>query len=268
MKIFEGDCFEIMKTFKNESIDLTITSPPYDNLRTYNGYSFDFENIAKELYRITKDGGVVVWIVGDATINGSETGTSFKQALYFKQIGFNLHDTMIYEKNMLTFPEKTRYYQCFEYMFVFSKGKPKTINLICDKKNKHYGEKVSGGYRDIDGSIKQKSGYKKQKTIKEWGIRNNIWKYEVGYNKTTKDKIAYNHPAIFPEKLAEDHILSWSNEGEIVLDCFMGSGTTGKMALLNNRQFIGIEISKEYFEIAKKRIEKSINEPKQLCLFN
>lgn len=257
MKLICGDCLEIMKKMPNDYIDLTITSPPYDNLRTYNGYSFDFKNIAKELYRITKKGGVVVWIVGDATIKGSETGTSFKQALYFKKIGFNLHDTMIYHKNMLSFPEKTRYYQCFEYMFVLSKGKPKTINLIQDKKNSQFNSKVSGGYRDIDGSIKQKSGNKKNKTIKEYGIRTNIWKYEVGYNKSTKDKKAYKHPAIFPEKLAQDHILSWSNEKDLVLDCFMGSGTTGKICKLLNRNFIGIEISKEYFEIAKERIENT-----------
>ncbi len=252
-----GDCLEVMKTLPSDYIDLTITSPPYDNLRTYNGYSFDFENIAKEIYRITKNGGIVVWIVGDATINGSETGTSFKQALYFKKIGFNLHDTMIYHKNGLTFPNKNRYYQCFEYMFILSKGKPKTINLLKDKKNKCAREKVSGGSRDIDGSIKQRSGNKKNRKVKEFGVRTNVWKYEVGYNKSTTDKIAYKHPAIFPEKLVEDHILSWSNENDLILDCFMGSGTTGKICKSLNRNFIGIEIDKSYFEIAKERIEKT-----------
>ena len=100
IKFIHGDCLEIMPTLADKSVDLTVTSPPYDNLRTYNGNSqFDFEGIAKELFRVTKDGGVVVWVVGDANINGSETGTSFRQALYFKEIGFNLHDTMIYQKD-------------------------------------------------------------------------------------------------------------------------------------------------------------------------
>lgn len=252
------DCLEGLKMLKDESIDLTITSPPYDNLREYkNGHSFDFEGIARELYRVTKQGGVCVWIVGDATINRSETGTSFRQALYFMECGFNLHDTMIYQKNMLSFPDKTRYYQCFEYMFIFSKGKPKTTNLITDKKNSQYGSKVSGGYRDIDGSIKQKSGNKKHKTIKEYGVRTNIWKYEVGYNKSTKDKIAYKHPAIFPEDLVKDHMISWSNEGDIVMDIFSGSGTTHKVALENNRRFIGFEIAKEYCDIEKERLKSN-----------
>ena len=251
----QGDCLELMKDIPEKSIDLTITSPPYDDLRTYNGYSFDFEEIAKELYRITKDGGVVVWVVGDATIKGSETGTSFKQALYFKEIGFNLHDTMIYQKTGIPFPSKTRYLQCFEYMFILSKGKPKTINLIEDRKNATAGQtRESRKYRTKTGEFVKGSN----KPIKEVGLRFNIWKYQTGQYKSTKDLIAFKHPAIFPELLAQDHILSWSNENDTVLDCFMGSGTTGKMAVLNNRNFIGIEISEEYFNIAKERINNVV----------
>jgi site-specific DNA-methyltransferase (adenine-specific) len=225
---------------------LTVTSPPYDNLRTYNGYTFDFETIAKQLYRVTKDGGVLVWVVGDATIDGSETGTSFKQALYFKEIGFNLHDTMIYQKNGVAYPDKTRYWQTFEYMFVFSKGKPKTINQISDKKNKLFGTKFYGHDRDADGTLKKKWGY--GHSVKEFSVRTNIW--------TDMHNDRYTgHPAPFPEDLAGDHILSWSSENDNVLDCFMGSGTTGKMSILNKRNFIGIEISQEYMEIAQKRIK-------------
>jgi site-specific DNA-methyltransferase (adenine-specific) len=242
-----GDCLEIMKSLSTQSIDLTVTSPPYDNLRTYNGYSFDFEGIAKELYRVTKDGGVVVWVVGDATINGSETGTSFKQALYFKQIGFNLHDTMIYEKDAIAFPDKNRYQQSFEYMFVLSKGKPKTLNLINDRKNVSFGRKVTGTERNADGTTRKASCF--GNPIKEFGIRWNVWKFA-----STKGNVKTGHPAMFPESLAHDHIVSWSNEGDTVLDCFLGSGTTGKIAKQLNRQFIGIEISPEYLEIAKKRI--------------
>lgn len=255
-RIILGDCLEEMRKIPEESIDLTITSPPYDNLRTYNGYSFDFESIARELYRITKSGGVVVWVVGDSVVEGSETMSSFKQALFFNKIGFNLHDTMIYQKTGIPFPSKTRYLQCFEYMFVLSKGKPKTINLLEDRPNATAGQtRKSRKYRTKDGTFVKGS----EKPIKEYGVRFNIWKYQTGQYKSTKDLEAFKHPAIFPEALAEDHILSWSDEGDTVLDCFMGSGTTGKMALLNKRKFIGIEISKEYCEIAKERIWKIAN---------
>ena len=244
-----GDCLDVMKTISDNSVDLTITSPPYDNLRTYNGnieqWNFDkFKEIAKELYRVTANGGVVVWVVGDATVKGSETGTSFKQALYFKEIGFNLHDTMIYEKAQACFGSNLCYLQSFEYMFVFSKGKPKSINLIRDRKNIRHGEEsMASSGLSKDG----KKAPRCRKMMSEYGKRKNIWRYGVGGGKT-------GHPAVFPEQLANDHIISWSDEGDTVLDCFMGSGTTGKMAVLNNRNFIGIELDKSYFNIAKKRI--------------
>ena len=242
-----GNCLEVLKTIPDKTIDLTVTSPPYDNLRTYNGYSFDFEGIAKELYRVTKNGGVVVWVVGDATINGSETGTSFKQALYFKEIGFNLHDTMIYEKDGIAFPDKNRYQQSFEYMFVLSKGKPKCLNLIADRKNVSFGRKVTGTVRNPDGSTQKMACFGQD--IKQFGIRWNIWKFA-----TNKGNVKEKHPAMFPEQLAYDHIISWSNEGDTVLDCFLGSGTTGKVAKQLGRKFIGIEISQDYLNTAKERI--------------
>lgn len=254
-KIYNMDCLCGLKLLDNDFIDLTVTSPPYDNLRNYKGYSFDFEEIAKELYRVTKNGGVVVWIVNDATINGSETGTSFKQALYFKEIGFNLHDTMIYKKNNPTPQKSNRYQPCFEYMFVLSKGKPKTFNPILEekkyienRKNKMYNKSKNG--EQINHEYQSKDNMK---------IRNNIWEYNVGLYHSSNDKIAFSHPAIFPEQLANDHIISWSNAGDIVLDPFMGSGTVAKMAMLNNRKYIGFEISKEYCDIANKRLEQ-INE--------
>ena len=239
-----GDCVEIMRKMDDACIDLTVTSPPYDNLRTYNGYCFDFESVAKELYRVTKLGGVVVWVVGDATIKGSETGTSFKQALYFKEIGFNLHDTMIYEKAQACFGSNLCYLQSFEYMFVFSKGKPKSINLIRDRKNIRHGEEsMASSGLSKDG----KKAPRCRKVMSEYGKRKNIWRYGVGGGKT-------GHPAVFPEQLANDHIISWSNPNEIVFDPFMGSGTTAKMAMLNNRRFIGCEISEEYCNIIKDRL--------------
>lgn len=241
--IYNIDCIEGMSFIQNCFIDLTVTSPPYDNLRKYNGYSFDFERTAQELYRITKEGGVVVWVVGDQTFKGSESGTSFKQALYFKEIGFNLHDTMIYEKSGFAYPESNRYAQIFEYMFILSKGKPNTVNLIKDRPNKYVGT-MGGNHR---GGLCKRG---------EFGTRFNIWRYNNGKFNSSKDKVAFKHPAIFPEKLAEDHILSWSNEGDLVFDPFAGSGTTLKMAKVNNRKFIGMEISKEYCDIIKERLNR------------
>ena len=239
------DCVEGLKLLKDESIDLTVTSPPYDNLRIYNGYCFDFESVAKELYRVTKLGGVVVWNVNDSTIKGSETGNSFRQALYFKELGFNLHDTMIWIKDGGGAVGSNKCYtQNFEYMFVFSKGAPKTINLIYDKPNKSFGQDKSGvGRRKVTGEHK----IEQRKPSKEFSRRNNWW-----YIPPQK---GVGHPAVFPEQLANDHIISWSNEGDVVLDPFSGSGTTHKMALLNNRRFIGFEISQEYVDIERKRLE-------------
>jgi len=253
--LYHGDCLEVLKTMPDESVELTVTSPPYDNLRDYKGYSFDFEGIAKELLRVTKKGGVVVWVVGDATINGSESGTSFKQALYFKKIGFNLHDTMIYEKDTISFPDANRYQSQFEYMFVLTKGKPNTFNPI----------KIKSLYRADNKLVtdRQKDGTTKGKRVvsnSSERIKGNVWRYAVGYNKSSSCDYVFKHPAIFPEKLAADHILSWSNEGETVLDPFSGSGTTITMSARYCRRYIGIEISAEYCEIAARRIESELEQ--------
>jgi len=249
-KIYNENCLDTMLRMPDNFIDLTVTSPPYDNLRDYNGYSFPFEEIAKELFRVTKQGGVVVWIVGDATINGSETGTSFRQALYFKEIGFNLHDTMIYEKAGMSMPSSNRYHQVMEYMFVFSKGKPKTFNGLKDRKNRWTSSFGNSSTRQKNGELEKKGKIE----FDEYGMRFNIWRYANGAGFGQNDDIAYLHPATFPENLCGDHILSWSNEGDLVYDCFGGSGTTAKMAHKLKRNWILSEISSEYVQIAKKRI--------------
>lgn len=250
-KIICKDCLEAMEEIPDNSIDLVITSPPYDNLRNYNGYTFDFSNIAKELFRITKLGGIVVWVVGDATIKGSETGTSFKQALYFKEIGFNLHDTMFYQKNSYPFPPHNRYYQQIEYMFVLSKGLPKTTHIQTQKTKWKQKNKHSSTTRNKNGNTE----HLKYETGKDQRKMDNIWLIDTGYMRGSKDKITFQHPASFPDLLAERHILSWSNENDIILDPMCGSGTTCKMAKKLNRNFIGIDCSEEYCEIAKERIE-------------
>jgi DNA modification methylase len=253
VKLYLGDCAKVMETFSDACIDLTVTSPPYDNLRTYNGYVFDFEAIAQQLFRVTQNGGVVVWVVGDATINGSETGTSFRQALYFMGLGFNLHDTMIWDKVGMRYPDAQRYNPVFEYMFIFSKGAPKTTNFIMDKKNLYSGGLVArvSQTREKDGRLHENSAYRndKNKVVREFGKRNNIWQVHTGGGEGDGA-----HPAYFPESLARDHILSWSNPDDVVFDPMMGSGTTGKMAVLYQRNFMGIEISDEYMKIAEKRI--------------
>ena len=259
--IYNMNCLDGLRALPDDVIDLTVTSPPYDNLRTYKDTSVwgidVFDLMAPELFRVTKKGGVVVWIVGDATIKGSETGSSFRQALGFMDCGFRLHDTMIYQKSGCPYPEVNRYYPSFEYMFVLSKGKPKTANLIADRSNIEAGKCKSGTERQPDGKLVPCSAIRKGivRNVKEVGIRFNIWYYAVGRSNSTKDLFAYEHPAIFPERLAEDHIITWSEPGELVLDPFIGSGTTAKMSILNGRHFLGFEINSDYCEIAQRRID-------------
>jgi len=251
--IIQGDCLKVMKSFPDKSVDLVVTSPPYDNLRIYHGYTFDFEGIAQQLYRIVKVGGVVVWVVGDATINGSETGTSFKQALYFKEIGFNLHDTMIWDKKSCRYPETNRYYPVFEYMFVLSKGAPETFNPFQDRKNIYTGSKVARKkqMRKTNGEMLENSAYRndKDRRIKNYGVRFNVWRIDVSATEGEKE-----HPATFALDLARDHILSWSNEGDLVLDPMCGSGTTCVAAKRLRRHWIGIEISEKYCDLARRRV--------------
>ncbi len=243
-----GDCAKVMRGFPDACIDLTVTSPPYDNLRAYNGYVFDFEAIAQQLYRVTKPGGVVVWVVGDATIDGSETGTSFRQALYFMGLGFNLHDTMIWYRR--TIPQNSnRYDQAFEYNFVFSKFKLNTFNPIKVKREFEDKRKIKEGQRKKSGE----RVFRKNNTS-EFVLGINVWDIPTGGGISAKEDYVYNHPAIFPEELAKNHILTWSNPGDTILDPMTGSGTTGKMAVKYGRNFIGIEISEEYLAIAQKRI--------------
>ncbi len=254
-QIYQGDCLEVMKDIDDSSIDLIMTSPPYDNLRTYeNNVGIEWNErkwrkVIRSLTRIMKPSGVIVWIVGDASINGSETGTSFKQALYFMEQGFKLHDTMIYQKKGMKFPAEGKYNQVFEYMFIFCRGKI-VFNPICDRKNKHIRDYRITTKRERDGSLTERQQY----ATEEYGKRFNIWKYSTGGAKT------YDHPAIFPEGLARDHIISWSSPGHIVYDPFMGSGTTAVAAKKLGRKYIGSEISKKYCEIAKERLAQGVLE--------
>ena len=254
------NCIDTMNNrIPDESINLVLTSPPYDNMRNYNGnYSFDFETTAKLLVRKLAKGGVIVWVTNDATIKGSESGTSFKQALYFKSLGLNLHDTMLFIKNTTTFPARRtgkRYSQCFEYMFVFSKGSPAVVNLICDKPNKWAGTTNFAKQKSDRGKDDSLVFRKKFTPIPDFSPRTNAWKYVTGKGFGSSEDIAYKHPAIFPLQLAIDHIITWTNSGQIVYDCFLGSGTVAKAAQQTGRFWIGSEINQEYEYIIKERLK-------------
>ena len=255
-KIIEGNCLEIMKDIDDNFVDLTLTSPPYDNLRTYKGFVFPFEEIANELYRVTKEGGIVVWVVNDATIKGSETGTSMRQALFFMECGLRLHDTMIYEKKnpMPASVSSKRYHQAWEYIFCFSKGTPTTFNPFM----------VPAKYGHVEANMKHRGAagelnYKKTKRNSHTKVRN-IFTYPIGGGHSTTDKEAHGHPALMPEKLAEDQILTWTDPGDTVFDPFNGAGTSGKIAVKNGRKYIGTELSKEYCDLSKHRIENALTD--------
>ena len=248
-RVYQSDCVELMKSMEENSIDLTVTSPPYDELRNYNGYDFDFENIAAGLYRVTKKGGVVVWVVGDKIKKGNRTLTCFKQALFFQTVGFNVHDVMIYQKKNTPFMRTNAYTNSYEFMFVMSKGSPKTFNPI-KVKTARQGHEMLPFNKGADGVNRKIMG-----ELKAEKTKTNIWAYATGLGGTTSDRIAFKHPAVFPEKLAEDHILTWTNPGDVVFDPMCGSGTTCKMAFTNNRFYIGCDISKEYVELTEQRLK-------------
>ena len=265
-QVILGDSTDVLPTLPKESIDLIVTSPPYDNLRTYNHtdeWSFEtFKNISQHIPTVLKDGGVCVWVVGDQTIKGSETGSSFRQVLHFMDLGLRLHDTMIYQKTGISYPSgktSVRYSQEFEYMFVLSKGRPKTINLIKDKKNRWSGTTKWGtdSHRQQDGSLKE--GTRGDMVINEYGYRTNIWKIKNSYGFGNR-KESYKHPGTFPLSLSTDHILTWTNPGETVLDIFSGSGTTGVSCVKTDRNYIGIERNPDYYELSKKLIKQEQND--------
>ena len=251
IELYNDDCRDVLDKLitSGVKVDAIVTSPPYDDLRKYNDsckWDFDtFKSIAQKLFNVLVDGGIIVWVVGDQTINGSETGTSFKQALYFKEIGFNIHDTMIWQKtNPMPKVKTKRYFDVFEYMFIFTKGTPRVFNpILVDCR---FGGKV------YDSTCKNMGGEngrtKKNFVLNEKRYADNIWQIAIAQNKT-------GHPAVFPLKLAENHIKTWSNKNDIILDPFMGSGTTGIACKTLGRRFIGIEIDDEYFKIAKCQIE-------------
>jgi site-specific DNA-methyltransferase (adenine-specific) len=257
--IYHGDALAVLRALPSESVQCCVTSPPYDNLRTYGGFEWDFEEIAHELYRVLVDGGIVCWNVGDSVVDGSETLTSFKQAIYFKEsVGFRVHDTMIYEKVNASRPNPARYNQCFEYVFVLSKGVPKCFNPIIDKRNVTFGKPCYGVHtmREKDGSL---SVRKERRKAAEFGMRSNVWCGLTAGQENPCQPI--EHPAVMPLWLAGDLVLSWSKPGDIVLDPFSGSGTTGEVAIKYGRQYIGIELNAEYIDLSVKRLAGVISQP-------
>ena len=259
-KIYNENCIDTLHRMPDEFVDMTITSPPYDDLREYNGYHFPVEEIAASLFHKTKTGGVVVWVVGDRTVNGDETLTSFHHAFAFKEAGFRVHDTMIYGKNN-PIPSDCgkRYRQSFEYMFCFSKGQPTTFNPLTEA-TKSAGTKIKA-FRITGrgrGNVPDEDIGRQIKTERK--VSNIFW-YNVGTS-SSRDKIAFGHPAIFPEQLVEDQIRTWTNAGDVVYDCFMGSGTTAKVAEMLKRRWLGSEVSEEYVKLAEQRIDPYLSRPR------
>ena len=259
-RLILGDCLEVMRDIPDGSVDLTVTSPPYDNLRTYNGNNAQWgehvwKGVIEELHRVTADGGVVVWVVGDATVKGSETGTSFKQALWAMECGFNLYDSMIYEKaGTGAIGNNRAYLGIYEFMFVFSKKRPKTVNLIYDRPNKEWNKTGKYATRPCRRSADGTPSDRVRTPSKPFGRRFNIWRYSGAEVRWEKTRGGFDHPAMFPLSLAQDHIISWSNEGDTVLDPFMGSGTTAQVAIANNKQYLGCELNTEYKYLQDQRI--------------
>jgi DNA modification methylase len=249
--IIHGDCVKVLAYLPPECIDLCVTSPPYDGLRAYRGYEFEVEKVAEQLYRALKPGGTVVWIVADQTIKGSKSGSCYKHALAFQDCGFRLHDEMVYEKIGIRYPDSVRYYPCFEKMFVFAKGRPKTVNQIRDRENVTAGQLQSWTKRERNGTLIKCA---KRKTTAPFGVRRNIWAYNTTPHHIAPDDLWRSHPAVFPLQLAEDHIISWTRPNDVVLDPMCGSGQTMLAALINNRQYLGIDCSEEYCRLARERL--------------
>jgi site-specific DNA-methyltransferase (adenine-specific) len=259
-RIYNESCLDTMNRLPDSSVDLVVTSPPYeyekDGLRKYDsntglGWTKSvFEECVKSLYRVLKPGGVVVWNVADKVKNGSKTLTSFEQALFFKEVGFNVNDVMIWEKtNPLPQVKQPRYSNCYEYMFIFSKGFPKTFNPIMEP-CKCAGQFYDSTAKNMDG---ESGRHKLTYNVNKEKVKSNIWEIAVAQNKT-------EHPAVFPYQIAHDHILSWSNEGDLIYDPFMGSGTTAAAAVHLNRNWIGSEISEKYCNIINTRLSEIVKE--------
>ena len=255
-RIARCDCIEGMRALPDACIPMTLTSPPYDSIRDYGGHEWSpkvFRAVAEELYRVTTPGGVVVWVVQDQVLDGRESGTFSRQRLYFEEVGFGVYSTMIMVSNGFRLPQGRRYVNQYQYAVVLSKGRPRSVTLLRDRPNSTAGESSKGKVRSRDGvlSLRRYS----DRVVAEYGRRSNVWIYDVGWAKSTGDDYAFEHPAVMSEKMAEDHILSWSKPGDFVFDPFLGSGTTCKMALLNDRHYLGFEVHRPFYQVAVRRMQ-------------
>ena len=257
--VYHGDCAKVLPSLGVKA-DLILTSPPYDDLRTYGGGVFDFGSIADACVGALVDGGVIVWVVGDGIEGYSETGSSFRHALGFMRRGLKLHQTMLYQTTREAPTAPNRYARVHEYMFVFSNGRPRVANIIRDKPNTTSGtvhrRKMIGRYAD---NSKPHRNYKRNRIVSpEFGPRTNIWKYHTSpfSNANRFDE----HPAVFPDALARDHIRTWTNPGDLVIDPMAGSGTTLRAAKDLGRSSIGIEIHENYIDIIERRMAQEVME--------
>jgi site-specific DNA-methyltransferase (adenine-specific) len=251
--LYLADCRDVLPTLSG--INGAITSPPYENLRAYGSAPpCDTFAVIREIAAVLGMGGVCMWNVADQVVNGGESGTSFKQALHAMDCGLRLHDTMIYCKEGVTFPDSNRYHPAFEYMFVFSKGVPRHFNGIADWRNKWGGSPMHGTDRQPSGDVTPINGI--GRPVLSYGLRRNWWPLANAYTGETK-----GHPAPMPYEMAAGHVLTWTAPGDTVLDPFMGSGTTGIACARLGRRFVGIEIEPRYFDLACRRIERAERQP-------
>jgi site-specific DNA-methyltransferase (adenine-specific) len=259
-QIIHNDCVSEMATLPDNCIPLTVTSPPYDKLRRYGGqrWSFEtFEKVARQLFRLTMPGGVVLWVVQDGTVDGSLTGTSARQWLYFQQIGFDLNSVLILATRGWR-SQTSRYANQFHFGFVLSKGRPRAFHPIRDRINSTAGQRLRCSRRSASGEAV--TTYNGDRRLGLHGYRANVWFYDVGGGKSTKDRYASRHEALMPEQMARDLIISWSRPGDLIFDPFCGAATTCKMALLSHRHYLGIEAHALYYRLALRRMRDAQTE--------
>ncbi len=255
-KIICGDCVEVLKSIPDNSIDLVVTSPPYDGIRKYNGFSFNLHSTGKELFRVLKDGGIIAMVIQDQTKNFGKSLTSFKTIIdWCENVGFKLFETIIYKKHGAEGAWWTKRFRVdHEYIPIFLKGeRPAYFNKEPLKiPSKHGGKTMTGCATRLTNGKTLKS---KRVFINPMKCRGTLWDYTTCGDGT---RLKHQHPATFPDKIPVDFIRCFCPKNGIVLDPFIGSGTTALAAIQLNRNYIGIDISKEYCELAKKRIREEI----------
>ena len=253
-KLIVGDCLNIMKKIEENTFDLIVFSPPYDSLRKYNDYTFDLKKTGEQIFRVLKDGCLCAMVIQDQTKNFGKSLTSFRTAVdWVDRIGFKLFETVIYRKHGIEGAWWNKRFRVdHEYIHLFLKGeKPRYFNKDPLRiPSKHGGKTMVGsGNRKTDGTTTKTTTIH----VNKMKCRGTVWDY---LNAGDKNKLKQQHPAVFPDKIPYDIISCFSPVKGLVLDPFVGSGSTCVMAKKLDRFYTGIDISSKYIEIAKKRLKE------------